>query len=511
VTPRLELRGIRKRYAAPVLQGLTLAFAPGEVHALVGENGAGKSTLARIVSGLAAADAGVMLLDGLPYAPGGRRDAVRRGVRIVVQELSVLPTLSVAENIFLTGIPHRFGFVRRARLREGAARIMASLGLDDIDPDRPVSTLGIGRRQLVEIAAALADGPQAPPCRLLILDEPTAALTRAETERLFAHVRRLRAAGVTILYISHRLEELPAIADRVTVLRDGGVVATGRADAHSAEDLVRLMAGRELRRERPGRAPDAPAQTALRVTGLHAPPAVQDVSFELRRGEILGLAGLMGAGRTETVRAIFGADPRQRGEIHLGTSAVPAVIRSPADAVRQGLALVTEDRKGEGLLLPRPVRENVAIAAFRKFGARRGITSLPEERRAAAEWIARLGVRCAGPDQPVSELSGGNQQKVLLARAIATDPRVLIVDEPTRGIDAGARPEIYRLLWELAGRGTAVLTVSSDLDELLLLCDRIAVLSLGVLCATFERPDFDRERILAAALSRHRSAGRDVA
>jgi ribose transport system ATP-binding protein len=512
VTARLELRGLSKAYATPVLRGVSLTLEPGEVHALVGENGAGKSTLARIVSGLTAADAGRMLLDGAHFAPGSRREAVGRGVRMVLQELSVLPTLTVAENIFLAALPHRFGVVDRDRLRVEALRIMQTLGLGDIDPDQPAATLGVGRQQLVEIAAALVDRPHLPPCRLLVLDEPTAALTRTETERLFAHVRRLGAAGTTVVYISHRLEEVAELAERVTVLRDGGVVSTARTRGLSAPELVRQMVGRDVDDTPPGREATVGEEVALRVTGLRVPPAVHDVGFDLRRGEILGLAGLMGAGRTETVRALFGADRRTGGEIFLAGSSEPAVIRSPLDAVRHRVALVTEDRKAEGLLLPRPVRENVVLGDERRFGARYGLVCPAEEHRGAAAWIERLSIRCTGPEQPAAQLSGGSQQKVLIARCLAKDPQVLIVDEPTRGIDAGARRDIYRLLWALADRGTAILVVSSDLGELMLLCDRIAVLSLGVLCATFDRSRFDQEAILTAALSRHRrTPSRDVA
>jgi ribose transport system ATP-binding protein len=511
VTVRLELRGLSKSYVAPALRDVSLAFEPGEVHAIVGENGAGKSTLARIVAGLTPPDAGGMRLDGAPFAPGSKRDAVGHGVRMVLQEPGVLPTLTVAENIFLPALPHRWGIVDRRRLRVEARRIMGTLGLEDIDPDLHAAALGVGRQQLVEIAAALIEGPHAAPCRLLILDEPTAALTRGETDRLFAHVRRLRSAGTTIVYISHRLEELSEIADRVTVLRDGAVVATARAAALPPAELVRLMVGRAVE-SAPGPAAAGGGAVALQVRNLCVPPAVRDVSFELRRGEILGLAGLMGAGRTETLRAIFGADRRSAGEIRVGGASEPAVIASPADAVRQGLALVTEDRKAEGLLLPRPVRENVALGHERRFGARFGILHPRDERGGVAQWIERLSIRCTGPDQPAGELSGGNQQKVLIARWLTKGPQVLMFDEPTRGIDVGARREIYRLLRSLADGGHAVLIVSSDLNELMQLCDRIAVLSLGVLCATFERNRFDQEALLTAALSRHREPRpRDVA
>jgi ribose transport system ATP-binding protein len=500
VSARLSLQRLSKSYAAPVLRDVSLDLRAGEVHALCGENGAGKSTLARIVTGLVAPDGGEMRLDGAPYAPRAKRDASAAGVRMVLQELGVIPTLTVAENLFLAQLPAHAGWIDRARLRDDARRIMALVGLADLDPGMPVGALGVGRQQLVEIGAALSRD-----CRVLILDEPTAALTHAETELLFAQVRRLRAAGTTVVYISHRLDEIAAIADRVSVLRDGVLVGTGEARDMPADEIVRLMVGRDLQHDGRARA-GRRSEVALRVVGLRAAPAVRDVGFELNRGEILGLAGLMGAGRTETVRAIFGADRRDAGEIYVGGSLLPADLRSPRDAVRLGMALVTEDRKSEGLLAPRPIRENVTLGHLPRLARRLGLVRAPDERGVAAHWIERLGVRCAGPEQPVGDLSGGNQQKVLIARALLRDPAVLMFDEPTRGIDVGARHEIYRLLASLAEAGKAIVVVSSDLKELMELCDRIAVLSLGVLVATFERSRFDQEAIMTAALSRHRGA-----
>jgi len=505
VEPRLGLRGIRKAYVAPVLAGIDLDLVAGEVHALVGENGAGKSTLARIMAGLTAPDGGTMTLDGAGYVPAGKRAAADAGVRLCLQELSVTDTLTVAESIFLEALPRRFGLLLdRVRLNAQAQPLMAAVGLGALDPALPMAALGVGQRQLVEIAAALAR-----PCRLLILDEPTAALTRTETDLLFAEIRRLRAAGTTVVYISHRLEEIGEIADRVTILRDGVLMATLPAATTPADALIHLMVGRAVDERRPSARRPPQQEVALRVVGLRAGAAVRDVSFEVRRGEILGLSGLMGAGRTETLRAIFGADRRDAGEIFVsddGTSGVTAVpMRGPAEAVRRGLAFVTEDRKAEGLLPPLPLAANLTLARLGAVADRFGFLRRADERNTADVWRKRLAIRSAGAGQPAGELSGGNQQKVIIARWLFRGSEIFLFDEPTRGIDVGARNEIYRLLWELADDGKAVVVASSDLRELLLLCDRIVVLSRGLVSGSFERPAFCQAALTAAAFAEHRS------
>jgi ribose transport system ATP-binding protein len=372
---------------------------------------------------------------------------------------------------------------------------MAGVGLREVSPDVSVGELGVGRQQLVEIAAGLSH-----PCRLLILDEPTAALTEAEREVLFAHLARLRASGVGVIYISHRLEEIRQVADRVTVLRDGRRVATASAAEATREQIIGWMVGRELRDTYPPRT-SQPGGVVLEVRGLCRGKAVRDVSFDLRRGEILGFAGLMGAGRTEIVRALFGADVAEAGDVRLLDRGTPVRFRSPAEAVRHGLALLTEDRKEQGLLLPLSVRVNTTLARLSAL-ARRGGWIRGSAESAAASALARLlSVRCRSVEQPVGELSGGNQQKVVLARWLHRDSEILMVDEPTRGIDVAARHEIYRHLDRLAAGGKAILVVSSDLDELLGLCDRIAVVSAGRIAAVFPRGQWSREAIMAAALS----------
>jgi len=491
----LTISGLWKSYAAPVLCDVHFDLHPGEVHALVGENGAGKTTLARIISGLTEPDAGQMVLKGRPFAPADKASAERAGVRMVMQELHLVANLSVAENVFLDKLPSRFGVVSYRKLHADARGVMAQVGLEEVEPDRAVRTLGVGQQQLVEIAAGLSRR-----CDLLVLDEPTSALTDAEVDLLFAQIRSLRAGGVGILYISHRMEEIQRIADRITVLRDGRVVGTRRASETSIEEIIRMMVGRDLGEVHP-RAEKRLGDVALRVVGLCRGDAVRDVSFEVRQGEILGFAGLMGSGRTETLRAIFGADRPDAGRIFLYRASRPARIHSPRDAVRQGIALLTEDRKEQGLLLPLPIRPNVTLTRLRDV-ARLGVFISPGEDRSVAERLSQaLSVQCQSIEQRVAELSGGNQQKVVIAKWLYRDCKVLLFDEPTRGIDVGAKFEIYQLLNDLADRGKAIVVVSSDLIELMTICDRIAVMSAGRLAATFQRGEWSQDKLMEAALS----------
>jgi len=492
----LHVRGLGKSYG-PVraLSGVEFDLARGEVHALVGENGAGKSTLALCIAGVTSPDEGTMELRRASYAPGAKLEAERAGVRMVMQELNLIPTLTVAENIYLAEMPSRLGWIDYARMNAQAAALLRELGLEGIAPETPVGSLGVGRQQMVEIAAGLSHR-----CDLLILDEPTAALTDSEVAHLFRNIARLKERGTGLIYISHRMEEIKRIADRITVLRDGSVVARDLPPETPLDEIIRAMVGRDIGEVRAG-SDRVRGETALRVEDLHRGSAVRGVSFEVRAGEILGFAGLMGSGRTETMRAVFGADRADGGKVYLGGARSPAFIRSPADAVRQRIALLTEDRKTEGLLLPLAVRVNITLGRLHEFARALGIVRRREESDAAARLVERLRIRCATAEQPAGELSGGNQQKVVLARWLLRDCDVLIFDEPTRGIDVGAKFEIYALLGELAEAGKAIIVVSSDLNELLAISDRIAVMSAGRVAATFERAAFDQDRIMAAALS----------
>ncbi len=493
--PLLQVRGLSKHYAVPALVDFDLDVLAGEVHALVGANGAGKSTLARIVAGLVRPDNGHMRLAESAYAPKSKAQAEHAGVHIVQQELNVLPTLSVAENLFLNRLPRRLGLIDERRLHRDAATALTAMGLGSLDPSTPAGELGIGHLQLVEIAAALAR-----PCRLLVLDEPTAALTDTEIELLFTRIGRLRGEGVAIIYISHRMDEIRRIADRVSVLRDGRLVETGAAADLSLERAIRLMIGRETLAVAHARSGGAGAPV-LQVERLRRGDRVREVTLEVRAGEILGIAGLVGSGRTELLRAIYGADPVEGGRVLIDGKEVRA--RQPRDSVRAGMGLIPEDRRHQALLLPHPVRINMTLARIDAAARRHGWIDPRREAAAAVSLQQLLDIRCASIEQPVVELSGGNQQKVVISRWMLRDCRVLLFDEPTRGVDVGAKQTVYRLLADLAAEGKALVVVSSELPELLALCDRIAVLSAGRLVATFDRGDWTQDRILEAAFSEH--------
>ena len=531
MTAVLSVTGIGKTYAEPVLADVALELFAGEVLALTGENGAGKSTLSKIIGGLTEPTTGEMRLAGEPYAPASRTAAETLGVRMVMQELNLLPTLSVAENLFLNHLPRvgqkwpqrslhslppkgavsalgaarraltALGWIDRRRLREDARVAMAQVGLDAIDPDTLVGELGIGHQQMVEIARNLIGD-----CRVLILDEPTAMLTAREVDLLFEQVERLKDRGVALVYISHRLEELARIAERVAVLRDGRLVYTDRMANVTSERIVTLMVGREIgeRIDLGERKIGAPL---LKVDKLGRGQVVRDVSFEVREGEIFGVSGLIGAGRTELMRLIYGADLADRGTVSVGRPLAPVRIASPSDAVKHGIALITEDRKGEGLLLPQPIAANVSLGNLRGV-AKRGVVDARRETALAQTQIDTLRVRAAGPAQPVGELSGGNQQKVVIGRWLARATTVLLFDEPTRGIDVGAKFDIYGLMGTLAREGRALVVVSSDLRELMLICDRIGVMSAGKMTGIFTRDNWTQDALLAAAFAGY--SGRDA-
>jgi ribose transport system ATP-binding protein len=499
---RLAARGIHKRYNVPVLTDFDFTLVAGEVHALVGSNGAGKSTFARILCGLTPASAGTLQLDGMPYDPASKSAATAAGVVMVLQELNLIPTLSVAENLSFEDLPARFGFIDRAELRQRARAALALVGLDHLDPDQPAGALGVGQQQLVEIAAALTRE-----CRVLILDEPSAALTATEAEELFARIRDLQAQGVAVIYVSHRMDEIRRIADRVTVLRDGRHIATHEAKQLDLDELIREMAGSALaaagaktksKSATPATGHRSPE--ALAVRGLNAPPLLHDINLQVHAGEIVGIAGLVGAGRTELLRAIYGADPIASGQIELAGKVT--AIPDPTAAVRAGIGMVPEDRKADGLLLPQSILANTTLASHDRL-SRHGWMDTSAARRTTLETTTAMALKYDDLDQPVSELSGGNQQKAVIARWLLRDTAVLLLDEPTRGVDAAAKESIYELMAALAARGKALLMVSSELPELMANCDRILVMSTGRIVGEFTPADWSEERITAAAFAGH--------
>jgi ribose transport system ATP-binding protein len=490
--PILSLRGIRKSYGpTEVLHGVDIDVHPGEVVALLGENGAGKSTLSGIIAGSIRPSAGQMTLAGQPYAPADPRQALDLGVGLIHQELRLLPHLSIAENVFVGRYPMRGGVVDRARMLREATEQLRRLGLT-LPATRRVAGLSTANQQLIEIAKALARD-----AKLLILDEPTAALGGAEVDLLFGQVQKLRAEGVGIIYISHRLEEIRRIADRVVVLRDGAKVQDFARGDVPVRTIVEAMVGRSLDRMFPVM-PDPGTDITLAVQGLTSPRGdFRDVSFSVRRGEILGIAGLVGAGRTELVRAITGADPIAAGRVTLdGTDITP---RKPADAIRHGIVLVPEDRKHQGLILTHSIAENIGYSN-RDAVAPGGMVSRHRLRDFAAAAIRRFGVKGTGR-QDAGEMSGGNQQKVVLAKWLARDPRVVVLDEPTRGIDVGARSSIYEIIRDLAAEGRSVIVVSSDLEEVLGVSHRILVLSKGRQAGILDRKDANDVTVMELATS----------
>jgi ribose transport system ATP-binding protein/rhamnose transport system ATP-binding protein len=474
------------------LTGVSLTVRAGEVHALLGENGAGKSTLGKIIGGVYPLDAGRISLDGIDITGIDERQAGHLGIAIVHQEGSLVPTLSVAENIFAGHAPTGFlGMVDRRRMEQRARELLERLG-SNIDPRAAVRSLSSAQAQIVEIAKALSRE-----VKLLVLDEPTAALTQAETARLFEVVRTLRSRGVAIIYISHRLVEIFELCDTVTVLKDGRVTGDRAVAQTSPDELIRLMVGREVLFARVETPPAGPVR--LRVEHLAARPFVEDVSFTVRAGEIVCLAGLIGSGRSETCEVIFGARQPTGGTIELDGKAVTHT--GPWDAIAAGVAMMPEDRKDAGLFLERSIVENVSAAVLEKVSPS-GIVSERASDALAQRFIEALKIATPSSRQLVGNLSGGNQQKVLLAKWLAPDPRVLIVDEPTRGVDVGARAEIYRILRDLRDRGLAILVVSSDLPEVLTLADRILVMANGRTVGELEGATATEEAVVRLA-TRH--------
>ncbi|TQL40405.1 monosaccharide ABC transporter ATP-binding protein (CUT2 family) [Homoserinimonas aerilata] len=489
--PLLQLSGASKTFGPVIaLAEGTVEIRAGEIHALVGENGAGKSTLVKILAGVHAPDRGEFLVDGKPVHFRSVSDSKAAGISVIYQEPTLFPDLTVAENIFIGRQPTgRGGLISRAEMRRRASELFATLGVP-IDPDRIAEGLSIADQQIIEIAKAISLD-----ATVLVMDEPTAALSGVEVDRLFSVARSLRDKGAGILFISHRFEEVFDLCDRITVMRDGHYIQVHNTADVTVQAIVKEMVGRELGELFPKETAEI-GDVVLKVDSLSSAGTFTDINFEIRAGEIVALSGLVGAGRTEVARAVFGIDPYDSGTVTVGGRKLKP--RSPRDAIAAGIGFVPEDRRKQGLVLDLPVSRNVTLT-LRNSLARFGLISGRREHAAAEDWSQRLQVKTASQDLPVSTLSGGNQQKVVLAKWLATSPRLLIVDEPTRGIDVGTKAEVHRLLSELAGRGIAILMISSELPEVLGMADRVLVMHEGRITAELSRADATAELVMQAA------------
>jgi ribose transport system ATP-binding protein len=489
VSPLLEMRGITKRFpGVTALDGVDFELERGEVHVILGENGAGKSTLIKMLSGAYQPDEGEILFEGEPVRIHSAAVAQGLVISTIYQEFNLVPQLTVAENVFLGRQPRRLGIVDRRRMREQARRLLERIRVR-VDPDAPVSALGVAQRQMVEIAKALSLE-----ARVLIMDEPTASLSGQEVQRLFEIVRGLKQEEVGVIFISHHLEEVTEIGDRVTVLRDGKLVGQVPATTDHSE-LVRMMVGRSIEDQFPRRRPEI-GDVLLEVRDLSREGVLEDVSLRVRAGEVVGIAGIVGAGRTELARAIFGVDPVDSGEVWVEGRRMERF--DPREAKHRGIGFATEDRQGQGIVPPLSVAENLALASLERY-TRAGLLNRREERSQAEKMIEDLNIRTPGPDQEVRYLSGGNQQKVVIGKWLLADSRVLIMDEPTRGIDVGAKVEIYELMNELTEQGAGILMISSDLPEVLGMSDRILVMAGGRITGELSGEEATQERVMTLA------------
>jgi ribose transport system ATP-binding protein len=491
---RVELLNVSKSFrAVRALSDVSFNVKPGEIHALVGENGAGKSTLMKILSGVHRLDRGTIKLDGRPVEIPNPHAGRQLGIGIIYQELALVPDLTVAENILINRLSRRFGLVDWRDLNRRARELLTETGFPEIDPRSRIADLGVAYGQIVEIAKGISEN-----VRVLILDEPTAVLAPQEVNHLFAALRKLRERGVGLVYISHRLDEIFRIADRITVLKDGGVVRTVLPSEIEPQGLIALMIGRTIGTMFPTRK-CAIGEEMLRVDDLRG-GKIKGVSFSVRAGEVFGISGLVGSGRTELLRAIFGADPKESGSV--AVAGRRAKIASPGDAVRNGIALVPESRKDHGVILSMPVRHNITLPSIDRVSDAFGIIRRRAETRVAENLVSRLRIKARGIEDEVADLSGGNQQKVVLAKWLSANCRVLLLDEPTRGVDVGARVEIYGLINELAAAGMAIVVVSSEMMEVIGLCDRVAVMSHGSLTGTLQGSEITEENIMRLAIQR---------
>lgn len=491
--PFVTMEGIDKSFSGnQVLNDVQFSVLPGEVHALMGENGAGKSTLIKILTGIHSKDAGKIEVNGQEKAFSSPKEAEKEGILVIHQELNIIPYLSVAQNMFLGKelTRGRSGILKEKEMYERTKRNLSMLGVEDIDPNETAGKLSVGKQQMIEIARALSTDAE-----MIVMDEPTAALTDKEIENLFNVIRSLQMKNVSVVYISHRMEEIFNICDRVTVLRDGEYAGTKELKETSFDEIVKLMVGRELGDRFPERQHPR-GETVFEVRDLEREGHFSDISFDIKAGEVLGVAGLMGAGRTEIMETIFGAAKRKKGKILVDGK--PVSIKHPADAIKAGIGFITEDRKDEGLVLHLSIRENIALTNL-KTVSKKGWMSRKKEAELVDQLIKKLHVRTTGAEQDVQSLSGGNQQKVVIAKWLGIEPKVLILDEPTRGVDIGAKKEIYHIMNELTELGVAILMVSSELPEVLGVSDRIMVIHEGKLATVLEGKEATQEKIMKAA------------
>jgi monosaccharide-transporting ATPase len=503
--PILEVQGVTKHFAGVMaLEDVSLSLMSGEVHALVGENGAGKSTLIKVLTGVYRPDEGELRFGGKPVSFSSPRAAQDAGISTIYQEIDLIPLRSVEQNIFLGREPRtRLGLTDRRRMRRESSEVLDRYGLD-VDPKSNVRSLGLGVQQMVAIAKAVSRE-----AKVVIMDEPTSSLEGREVQRLFEVIEKLRADGVAVLYVSHRLDELYELCKRVTVLRDGRLVHTGELEGLSRSELIAMMLGREVGEIEAHEPPAGDGavdggEPVLVARELTDHGSLRGVSVEVRRGETVGLAGLMGSGRTETAKAIFGAEPPDHGTVEVEDR--PVRLRSPADAVPEGLAFLPEDRKADGIFPGLSIRENIVAAALPRL-SKRGVVSRAATDKLVDTFMERLDIKASSPDQPVGELSGGNQQKVLLARCLCTEPKVLILDEPTRGIDVGAKAEVQGLIAELSEQGLAVLMISSEPEEVVQSCDRVVVLRDGAVLGTLSGDELTEDRLVETIAGDHDQEG----
>lgn len=487
----LEAEGISKQFpGVKALDNVSLKIKPGSVHALMGENGAGKSTLMKCLIGIYRPDGGTIKVKGQPVTFNDTQAALHSGISMIHQELNLVPHMTVAENIWLGREPAKLGFVNHEELNRKTRELLAHLKIK-LKPETPLGTLSIANQQMVEIAKAVSYNAD-----VLIMDEPTSALTEGEVVHLFAIIRELKQQGKGIIYISHKMDEIFAITDEVSIFRDGTSIASDKTENLTKQSLITMMVGRELTQMFP-KFNNNIGEEVLRVAGLRRSGWFHDVSFAVKRGEILGVAGLVGAGRSEVMESLFGMHPADGGEIYIEGQLV--TIDSPAKAIEQGLAFLTEDRKKSGLFLVLSVVENMSIVNLSAYTSKNGFVSQAQMAKDCMEQINRLNIKTPTMDQIINNLSGGNQQKVLIARWLLAQPKILILDEPTRGIDVGAKAEIYRLISELAHRGVAIILVSSELPEILGMSDRVMVMHAGRITGILDKEQADQEKIMALA------------